>query len=191
MGEGTAVALAALVALFGQSLFIFLESRKRRVDATDMMRAAARLVRDDISGSMEAVHQTLQRGTWWSAELDLEQTATIDDRRLLAARADAETLRRSFGSLRRFRQLQTVRRARIDAGTADRPLDRDDLVETVAVFLDLAVARRRLSQYTDYGTAPFARPVALPPDLLAAGLAAAAIPSAEGLYVPLTPAPGP
>jgi len=184
MDEGSAVALAAVVAVLAQSMFMIVESRRVRLDRAKTMRAAARLVRDEISGSMEALHQGISRKEWWSDELDSEPTLTEEDRRLLAANADAETLRRSFGSMRRFTQLRRLRRRALGEESRS-DLTRAELVEVVAVFLDLATARRLLSPFTGYGPAAFSRPLEIDGEVLQAALRAAAIDSAEGLYRPI------
>lgn len=188
MDEGSAVALAALVAVLAQSFFMILESRRSRAEHSKVMTASARLVRDELSGDLEAVHYCLTNGTWWPDELDSEPGISEEDRRLLAANADAETLRRSFGSLRRFRQLRSQRSRLVKAGELQ--LDHAQIVECTAVFLDLATARRALSPFTGYGTAPFSRPVHIPEHILSEGLAAAALETADGLYRP-APRPEP
>lgn len=184
MDEGMAVALAAIVAVLAQSVFLLIELRRGRAEREAVTTASARLVRDQISGDMEALHQAITRREWWTAELDCEQTLEEDDRRRLAANVNAETLRRSFGSLRRFRQLRMARQRAINEGGVT--LTHDQLVEVVAVFLDLATARRMLAPYTGYGSAPFGRPLDLPPDILHDALDAVGLPSANGLYTPRT-----
>lgn len=185
MDEGSAVAIAAVIAVVAQSFFLLLESRRSRSVNSKMMTASARLIRDEISGNMEAVHHMLVRGRWWPDELDPAAAISDEDRRLLAANADPETLRRALGSLRRFRQL---RRARDLAHRSDTlaPLTRDQVVEATAVFLDLATARRHLSPLTGYGPAPFARSLDFDPEILEDALRACALDTADGLYRPLT-----
>ncbi|OAH49823.1 hypothetical protein AYL44_09575 [Microbacterium oleivorans] len=166
--------------MLAQSIFTLVESRRSRLMQAELMRAAARLVRDEISGSMEAVHDTIARRMWWGDELDSEPQITHEDRKALAANADAETLRRSFGSLRRYSQLRRLRSRRL-AVSAESALAREELIEAVAVFLDLATARRLLSEFTGYGTAPFRRPVHIDDEVLDAALRSVELDSADSL----------
>lgn len=185
MDEGMAVAAAALIAVVAQSFFLMLEARRGRLERAMVRQASARLVRDVISARLEATHASLVSGRWWPDQLEADGEIALEDRRALAGSADAEALRRAFGSLRRFGQLRRSRAAR-----SSDELSEDELVEVAAVFFDLGLARRLLSPYTGYGTAPFARPVDIAPAIQRRALAAAGIDSADGLYRrATTPAP--
>ena len=181
MSEGIAVFIAAVCALIAQAAVMAVEARRRRYETSSSRRASARLIRDEVSGCLEAVHQAVVLGRWWTEEYDLDSTTTVEDRRQLAAVADPETLRRSFGSLRRYRQLQVLRRR--GSLEDDVNLTYDQMVEVVAVFLDLALARWLLADETGYKTVPFARPVAISDELLSAASAAVAIDNPRQLFV--------
>lgn len=143
------------------------------------LRYAARLIRDDIAGAMEAVHYTIENGEWWPPNFELETISTTDDRRLLAAHLHGPTLRGVFGAQRRFNQLRAGRRHVVGSAQPAH----DEMVEVVTVFFELAIARRGLAEFVGYGTyEPFSRPLRISPAIEAEACRRAGIDSAEGLY---------
>ena len=161
--------------------FMVIRSRSERQRETT---GAARIVRDDVISGLEVLHYTITNNEWWPDSHDNPPSATVEDRRMLAARADGETTRRTFGSLRRYRQLRNRRSERVRNGGE---FSEDDLTEAMAVFLDLAKARQLLASVTGYRASarePYHGRLALPAELLPEALRRASLPNADGLYSP-------
>ncbi|MCW2630491.1 MAG: hypothetical protein JWR48_7213 [Mycobacterium sp.] len=154
------VVIGVMAAWGGQ----YLAERSRR---KDNLRYSARIIRDDIVAAMEATHSAIDETRWWPVYLDPTPLSTIDDWRLLAARlGSGEDVRRVFGCQRRFRQLRAQRRTALQsASDQDLALATGDELACVEAFLDLAEARRVLSELADYGDKPFQRPIYISEEL--------------------------
>lgn len=177
------VVVGGALTLAGQALIEFIRWLQDRANRDRSLRNAAILIRDDISGALEAVYEAWEHKQWWPEGFELDPVSTTDDRRALAAYPDANAVRQFFGSQRRFNQLRSRRRSALKARSVG-PLSRDEQIEILAVFFELATARRELAQLTGYGANdPFRRPMKIDDDIKADALATTFLESVDGLYV--------
>jgi hypothetical protein len=158
------VVVGGALTLSGQVVLEALKRHRDQADARVTARAAARLQRDDVASALEAARWALCKRTWWPVGLDLPLSTEMQDRRLLASHLSETEFRRVSGSLRRFAQLRSERKAAVDHGGVQAdciPLSGDAYERTVLAFLDVAAARLALAPLAGYGVDPWPQEVPL------------------------------